>query len=132
MCCGCRGRIGDETVLLNDLPFTLVGMTEEQPGPGIGEGPSKAISVSLPEGTLEALRAVAGKRGVSAFIAAAVEQKLRDIATDQYIAEYEAEHGEITEEELTTLADKLGQARKAREDLAIEFKEEQAEWRQAS
>lgn len=96
-------------------------MTEEQPEPGIGEGPATAISASLPQGTVAALRAVAGSRGVSAFITAAVEKRLRDIATEQYLAEYQQEHGAFTEEELRAADAILNQAERR-----------EAAWRKAS
>ncbi|MGK5450405.1 hypothetical protein [Streptomyces radiopugnans] len=78
--------------------------------PGIGEGPAKAISVSLPEGTVLALRGLAGPRGVSALIATAVEEHLRNRATAAYLAEYEDEHGSFTETELRAAADVWAQA----------------------
>ena len=66
---------------------------------GIGEGPAKVISVSLPEGTVSALRSKAGPRGISAFVATAVEQHLRNLATADYLAGFEREHGMITADE---------------------------------
>ncbi|MCZ2525673.1 hypothetical protein ACFW9F_04150 [Streptomyces sp. NPDC059506] len=77
----------------------------EAVGPGIGEGPAKAISVSLPEGTVLALRGFAGPRGVSALIAAAVEEHLRNRMTTAYLAEYEEEHGSFSEDEKRSAAD---------------------------
>lgn len=53
---------------------------------GIGEGPAKRVSFSLPEGTAEAIRSRAGKREFSEFIAAAVERKLRGQVLDEYLA----------------------------------------------
>ncbi|WP_433247845.1 hypothetical protein ACQPYK_47745 [Streptosporangium sp. CA-135522] len=67
--------------------------------PGVGEGPAKVISVSLPEGTVRALREMAGNRGVSALVAAAVEEHLRNRATASYLDEYEREHGAFDEDE---------------------------------
>jgi hypothetical protein len=86
--------------------------------PGIGEGPAKVLSISLPEGTLLALRSAVGNRGVSALAAAAIEQHLRDRATDEYLAEYQQEHGAFTEEEKRAAADMWA---------AAELKE--AQWR---
>ncbi|MGS2590030.1 hypothetical protein [Streptomyces hebeiensis] len=76
----------------------------ETAAPGIGEGPAKAISVSLPEGTVLALREVAGRRGISALIATAVEEHLRNQATASYLAEYENEHGDLTGSEMQAAA----------------------------
>ncbi|MFB7784969.1 hypothetical protein [Streptomyces vinaceus] len=78
---------------------------EATPPPGIGEGPAKVISVSLPEGTLHALRDAVGSRGVSSFVAAAIEEHLRNQATARYLAEYQAEHGAFTDEERQRAAD---------------------------
>jgi len=77
----------------------------ETAGPGIGEGPAKVISVSLPEGTVLALRGLAGPRGVSALVATAVEEHLRNQATASCLAEYEDEHGAFTEAEKQAAAD---------------------------
>lgn len=53
---------------------------------GIGEGPATRVSLSLPEGTAEAIRARVGKREFSAFIAEAVERELRGQVLDEYLA----------------------------------------------
>ncbi|WP_211265601.1 hypothetical protein [Actinacidiphila oryziradicis] len=55
--------------------------------------------MSLPEGTVRALREMAGPRGVSALIATAVEEHLRHQATATYLAEYEDKHGAFTDDE---------------------------------
>ncbi|GGK59691.1 hypothetical protein Ppa06_26650 [Planomonospora parontospora subsp. parontospora] len=73
--------------------------------PGIGEGPAKVISVSLPEGTVHALREMVGNRGVSALVAAAVEEHLRNRATASYLDEYEREHGAFSDGERRTALD---------------------------
>lgn len=80
-------------------------MTAEQGEPGIGEGPARAISVSLPEGTVRAMRDVAGSRGVSALVARSVEEHLRNQATLAYLAEHEQERGAFTAEERQEAAD---------------------------
>ena len=73
--------------------------------PGVGEGPAKVLSVSLPEGTVLALRELAGPRGVSALVHAAVEQYLRDRLTDAYLDAYQEEHGAFTAEERRAAAE---------------------------
>lgn len=84
----------------------LIAMEEsESVEPGIGEGPAKAISVSLPEGTVRALRGMVGPRGVSALIATAIEEHLRNLATAAYLAEYEDEYGDFAEDEKRAAAD---------------------------
>ncbi|GAA0340450.1 hypothetical protein QZH56_20775 [Streptomyces olivoreticuli] len=63
----------------------------------IGEGPATRVSLSLPEGTAEAIRARVGKREFSAFITAAVERELRGQILDEYLADYERRNGPVSE-----------------------------------
>lgn len=65
----------------------------------VGSGPSVRVSLSLPEGTAEAVRAITGKREFSAYIAEAVEHRLRSDLLAQDLAEYQEGHGAFTEEE---------------------------------
>lgn len=64
----------------------------------VGEGPATVVSISLPKGTLDALRVIAGRRGVSAAVAESLERLLRDRARDAYMDEVEREHGPISNE----------------------------------
>lgn len=64
---------------------------------GIGEGPATRVSLSLLEGTAEAIRVRVGKRGFSAFIAEAVEHELRGQALDEYLADFESRKGPVSE-----------------------------------
>ncbi|MEU4162242.1 hypothetical protein [Actinoplanes sp. NPDC026670] len=64
----------------------------------IGEGPATRVSLSLPEGTADAIRARVGKREFSAFIAGAVERELRGQVLDEYLADYESRRGPISDE----------------------------------
>lgn len=66
---------------------------------GIGEGPAARVSLSLPEGTAEAIRRRVGKREFSAFITEAVERELRGQILDEYLADYEHRKGPISREE---------------------------------
>jgi Arc/MetJ-type ribon-helix-helix transcriptional regulator len=66
---------------------------------GIGEGPATRVSLSLPEGTAEAIRQRVGKREFSAFITEAVERELRGQILDEYLADYEQRKGPISGEE---------------------------------
>ncbi|MFG3287787.1 hypothetical protein ACGF3G_03095 [Streptomyces sp. NPDC048179] len=66
---------------------------------GVGEGPATRVSLSLPEGTAEAIRQRVGKREFSAFITAAVERELRGEILDEYLADYERRRGTISEQE---------------------------------
>ncbi|MFG2114929.1 hypothetical protein ACGFRB_20195 [Streptomyces sp. NPDC048718] len=63
----------------------------------VGEGPAVRVSLSLPEGTAEAIRERVGKREFSAFIAAAVERELRGQVLDEYLADYERRKGPVSE-----------------------------------
>ncbi|MFE3459189.1 hypothetical protein ACFXKD_16735 [Nocardiopsis aegyptia] len=65
----------------------------------VGSGPSVRVSLSLPEGTAEAVRAITGKREFSAYIAEAVEHRLRSDLLAQDLTEYQEEHGAFTEQE---------------------------------
>jgi hypothetical protein len=64
---------------------------------GIGEGPATRVSLSLPEGTAEAIRARVGKREFSAFVADAVERELRGQILNDYLADYESRKGPVSE-----------------------------------
>ncbi len=74
---------------------TIEGMAETTYS--IGEGPATRVSLSLPEGTAEAIRARVGKREFSAFIAEAVERELRGQVLDEYLADYESRKGPVSE-----------------------------------
>jgi hypothetical protein len=65
---------------------------------GIGEGPATRVSLSLPEGTADAIRQRVGRREFSAFIAAAVERELRGQILDEYLADYERRKGPLSPE----------------------------------
>jgi hypothetical protein len=65
----------------------------------VGEGPATRVSLSLPEGTAEAIRRRVGKREFSAFITAAVERELRGQILDEYLADYERRKGPISRRE---------------------------------
>jgi hypothetical protein len=62
----------------------------------IGEGPATRVSLSLPEGTAEAIRHRVGRREFSAFVTAAVERELRGQILDEYLADYERRKGPIS------------------------------------
>jgi len=65
-----------------------------------GEGPTTAVSVSFHVGTIRAVRSRVGKRGVSAYIEAAVHRQIERDNLDEIIAAAEAEHGPVTAEEI--------------------------------
>ncbi|MFD5317835.1 hypothetical protein [Streptomyces sp. NPDC127098] len=88
----------------------------------VGEGPATRVSLSLPEGTAEAIRQRVGKREFSAFIAAAVERELRGRILDEYLADYERRRGPVSEQE----------QERARGIFDEVFAEEAGEWPAAS
>ncbi|WP_406393185.1 hypothetical protein OG806_21730 [Streptomyces sp. NBC_00882] len=60
--------------------------------PAPGEGPVRPMSVSLHEGTIAALRARTGKRGVSAYVEALIQRQLERDRLHELITDAEAEH----------------------------------------
>ena len=65
-----------------------------------GDGPTTVVSVSMHSGTIGAVRGRAGRRGVSAYIEAAVQRQIERDNLDEIIAAAEAEHGALTAEEI--------------------------------
>ncbi|MCE7009505.1 hypothetical protein LWC34_42860 [Kibdelosporangium philippinense] len=65
-----------------------------------GEGPTTVVSVSMHSGTVSAVRSRAGRRGVSAYIEAAVQRQIERDNLDELIAAAEAEHGSISADEV--------------------------------
>ena len=77
-----------------------------------GEGPTTAVSVSMHVGTISAVRSRVGKRGVSAYIEAAVHRQIERDNLDEIIAAAEAEHGPVTPEEIAAKRAALATARR--------------------
>ncbi|MDX2526841.1 hypothetical protein [Streptomyces europaeiscabiei] len=73
-------------------------MSEHTYGPG--EGPTKSVSVSVHEGTIAAVRTRVGKRGVSAYVEAAVQRQIERDQLDELIAANEELHGPLSQEEI--------------------------------
>ncbi|MFB6522054.1 hypothetical protein [Streptomyces sp. NPDC056401] len=63
----------------------------DQPAPG--EGPTRPVSVSLHEGTIAALKARTGKRGMSAYIEALVQRQLERDRLRELIEDSESVNG---------------------------------------
>ena len=84
-------------------PPSEPSILEEEAHYAIGEGPAKVVSVSVPEGTLDAFRKLVGKRGLSASLTAAMERELRDQARDAHMDQVEREHGPVTAEQRTEI-----------------------------
>lgn len=70
-------------------------------------------SITMPRDVAEAARARSGPSGLSAYVAAAVARQIERDNLSELIAVAEAEHGPITEEEISARRDQL---RRARED----------------
>lgn len=76
-----------------------------------GEGPTTVVSVSMHSGTIGAVRGRVGRRGVSAYIEAAVQRQIERDDLDELIAAAEAEHGPITVEEIEARRQQLAKLR---------------------
>ncbi|MFJ1806411.1 MULTISPECIES: hypothetical protein [unclassified Streptomyces] len=63
-------------------------------------GGTENISVSMPSELLGALRTRTGKRGVSAYVTAAVRHQLAMDGLAEIVAAYEAEHEPLSEAEV--------------------------------
>jgi hypothetical protein len=62
------------------------------------------LAISLDRDLARAVRKAAGKRPTSAWVAEALESKLRSEGLLAVVADYEAEHGMITDAELAAVA----------------------------
>lgn len=78
----------------------------------MSEATSK-YSISMPRDIAEAARARSGPSGLSAYVSAAVARQIERDNLNELIAVAEAEHGQVTEEEIHARRDQL---RRARED----------------
>ncbi|MFC8828868.1 hypothetical protein ACFT9I_26365 [Streptomyces sp. NPDC057137] len=72
-----------------------------------GEGPTKSVSVSVHEGTIEAVRARVGKRGISGYVEAAIQRQIERDGLAELIASNEAIHGPLTPEDVQAAEEKL-------------------------
>lgn len=70
-------------------------VADPTPTPAPGEGPVRPVSVSLHEGTIAALKARTGKRGMSAYVEALIQRQLERDQQRELIEEAEAEHGQL-------------------------------------
>ncbi|QKW48827.1 hypothetical protein [Streptomyces buecherae] len=72
-----------------------------------GEGPTMSVSVSVHEGTIEAVRARVGKRGVSGYVEAAIQRQIERDGLAELIAANEEIHGPLTDEEIRAAEEKM-------------------------
>lgn len=63
--------------------------------PAPGEGPVRPVSVSLHEGTIAALKARTGRRGMSSYVEALIQRQLERDRLRELIEDGEAEHGPV-------------------------------------
>jgi hypothetical protein len=63
--------------------------------PGPGEGPVRPVSVSLHEGTIAALKAQTGRRGMSAYVEALIQRQLERDRLRELIEDAESDHGPV-------------------------------------
>jgi hypothetical protein len=75
--------------------------------------PTSKYSITMPRDVAEAARARSGPSGLSAYVAAAVARQIERDNLNELIAVAEAEHGPITDEQVSARRDEL---RRARED----------------
>ncbi|MEU5718276.1 hypothetical protein AB0G71_21270 [Streptomyces sp. NPDC020403] len=72
-----------------------------------GEGPTKSVSVSIHEGTIEAVRSRVGKRGISGYVEAAIQRQIERDDLAELIASNEEIHGPLTPEDIRTAEERL-------------------------
>lgn len=68
------------------------------------------LSISIDPELGDAVREAAGRSGmaVSAWLADAARRKLREQALTEFLAEWQAEHGDLTAEEIARAESELG------------------------
>ncbi|MEV5599252.1 hypothetical protein [Streptomyces sp. NPDC052496] len=84
-------------------------------------GTTENLSVSMPTDLVSELRSRAGRRGVSSYITEAVRHQLAMDGLAEIVADHEAEHGALTEQEIEAAHQELfgdGDARRAGQDAA--------------
>lgn len=64
-------------------------------------------SITMPAATSEGVRARAGSRGFSSYVAEAVARQLERDALDDALARMEAEHGPVDEDEVSEILGRL-------------------------
>lgn len=75
--------------------------------------PTRKFSITMPGDVAREARARSGASGLSAYVSAAVARQLERDKLNELIAVAEAEHGEVTAEELTEMREVLSRARHA-------------------
>lgn len=75
-------------------------------------------SITMPRSLAEAAREVSGDAGLSAYIAGAVEARVRHDKLGQFLAEYEELHEPITQEEIDEVDREMAKAEADRAERA--------------
>lgn len=75
--------------------------------------PTGKYSITMPRDVAEAARSRSGPSGLSAYVTAAVARQIERDNLNELISVAEAEHGPITDEEISARRDQL---RRTRED----------------
>lgn len=69
--------------------------------------PVEKHSITMPSETSQGVRSRVGSRGFSGYVAAAVARQLERDALDDLLAQMEAEHGPVDEDEVASLMARL-------------------------
>lgn len=80
------------------IAATLPAEVVLDPSVRLHESKVRKVSVSMPEGLADAVRARTGAGGFSRYVTDAVEEQVRLDLLDDLVAEFEAEYGPIPEE----------------------------------
>jgi hypothetical protein len=75
-------------------------------------GATGKYSITMPQEIADAARARGGPSGLSAYVAAAVARQIERDNLNELIAVAEAEHGTVTEEEISARRNQLRRARR--------------------
>lgn len=93
-----HGSIG-EPASRRGAPKARAG-TRKQVAPAAAQPSLAKLSITIPQQAADAARERAGARGLSAYIAHAVEQQLRRDALLDWVDEIERRHGRIPDDEV--------------------------------
>jgi len=102
-----------EAVENEDLDFGRIGGRIESMAEKMGK-----YSITMPRSLAEAAREVSGDAGLSAYIAGAVEARVRHDMLGQFLAEYEDLHEPITQEEIDEVDAEMAKAEADRAERA--------------
>lgn len=88
-------------------PITRAAAAPEEAPIDQGSRRLVKVSITMPEMAVEAARERVGGRGLSSYVAAAVEQQLRRDALRDWVREMDAEHGPVPAEDLAAARELL-------------------------